>query len=181
MKNKKNYINRLTRILTNEELNEYNENNDSLIDIGYDYLELGEFKKAFQIFSMAIRVNGNNPDSLNGLGVALCELGRLKISRAVLEKTVEMYPEDSITLANIAGLYWEEGDIGKSIHYYCKALEYDNSILETHFNLINLYYEQGYLFMAYIACLNLLNIYPDNIQAKEIRDDIILDIGISIY
>ena len=54
-------------------------------------------------------------------------------------------------------------------------------MLETHFNLINLYYEQGHLFTAYIACQNLLDIYPDNIQAKETMDDIILDMGISVF
>jgi hypothetical protein len=35
--------------------------------------------------------------------------------------------------------------------------------------------------MAYIACLDLLKIYPENIQAKEIRDDIMMDMGISIF
>jgi len=181
MKDKRIYVNRLFRILTKEEIGEYKKDKSSLIDLGYEYLELGEYKKAFQIFSMDIRLNGSDPDSLNGIGVSLCEMGRLKTSKTVLEKAVELYPDDAITLANIAGVYWEEGDIGKSIHYYSKSIEFDNSIFETHFNLINLYYEQGFLFMAYIACLNVLNIYPDNLQAKEIRDDIILDMGISIF
>jgi tetratricopeptide (TPR) repeat protein len=181
MKDKKRNTNRLARILTQEELSEYKKNKDSLIDFGYEYMDLGDYKKAFQIFSMVIRISGDDPDSLNGIGVSLCELGRLKTSRTILEKTMELYPDDPITLANIAGLNWEEGDVGKSIFYYSKSLENDPTIIETHFNLINLYYEQGDLFMAYIACLNLLNIYPDNIQAKEIRDDIILDMGLSIF
>ena len=140
---------------------------EHLAAIGYEYMELGDYKKAFQIFSLVIRLNGNDPDSLNGIGMSLCELGRLKTSRAILEKTAELYPDDAITLANIAGIYWEEGDIGNSIHHYCKSLAIDESILETHFNLINLYYDQGDLFMAYIACLDLLKIYPDNIKSKK--------------
>ncbi|MBN2040849.1 MAG: hypothetical protein JW864_12470 [Spirochaetes bacterium] len=181
MKDKKRYFNRLARILTMEELYEFKKNKDNLIDIGYEYMELGDYKKSFQIFSMAIRLWGSDPDCLNGIGVSLCELGRLKTSRIVLEKAIELYPDDAITLANIAGLYWEEGDMGNSIFNYCKSLENDPSILETHFNLINLYYEQGDLFMAYIACLDLLKIYPENIQATEIRDDIMMDMGISIF
>jgi tetratricopeptide (TPR) repeat protein len=181
MNNKKNYISKLVRILTYDELLEYSNDEDSLVDIGYNSLELGDFRKAFKIFSAAVRLNGgDDPDGLNGLGVALCELGRLKSSKAVLEKTVELYPDDAITLANIAGLYWEESDSGKAIHYYYKSLEMDAGIPETHLNLINLYYEQGHLFMAYIACLNLLKIYPDNEQAKEIIDDLIIDMGLMV-
>jgi tetratricopeptide (TPR) repeat protein len=180
MNNKKNYISKLVTILTFEELLEYSNDEDSLIDIGYKYLELGNFRKAFKIFSTAVRLNNDDPDGLNGLGVALCELGRLKSSKVVLEKTVELYPDDSITLANIAGLYWEEGDIGKSIHYYYKSLELDAAIPETHLNLINLYYEQGQLFMAYIACLNMLKLFPDDEQAKEIVNDLIIDMGLTI-
>lgn len=181
MNDKKKYLSKLTRILTREEMGRFLIDTDSLIDTGYKYLESEEFKKAFTIFSMIIRINGIDPDSLNGLGVALCELGRLKTSKTVLEKTVELYPDDAITLANIAGVYWDEGEIEKAIYYYSRSLDYDQSITETHLNLINLYYEQGYLFNAYIACLNLLNIFPDNIQAKETRDDLIIDLGICIY
>ncbi|MBN2400895.1 MAG: tetratricopeptide repeat protein [Spirochaetes bacterium] len=181
MNDKKKYLSKLTRILTREEMGRFLVDTDSLIDTGYKYLESEEFKKAFIIFSMIIRINGIDPDSLNGLGVALCELGRLKTSKTVLEKTVELYPDDAITLANIAGVYWDEGEIEKAIYYYSRSLDYDQSITETHLNLINLYYEQGCLFNAYIACLNLLNIFPDNIQAKETRDDLIIDLGICIY
>jgi tetratricopeptide (TPR) repeat protein len=181
MNDKKKYLSKLTRILTREELGKFLVDTDSLIDTGYKYLELEEFKKAFKIFSMIIRLNGIDPDSLNGLGVSLCELGRLKTSKVVLEKTVELYPDDAITLANIAGVYWDEGEIEKAIYYYSKSLNLDKTITETHLNLINLYYEQGNLFSAYIACLDLLTLFPDNIQAKETRDDIILDLGMCIY
>lgn len=181
MKDKNKYINRLRRILTNEELCEFRTNRDSLVDIGYDYMELGDYKKAFRIFSMMVRLYGNDPDSMNGIGVSLCELGRLKSSRLILEKTAALYPDDAITLANIAGLYWEEGNINKAAYYYDKSLKCDPFIQETHFNLINLYYEQGDLFMAYISCLNLLGMDPENIQAKELSSDLILDMGISVF
>ncbi|MFH0976716.1 MAG: hypothetical protein V1874_13110 [Spirochaetota bacterium] len=181
MSDKKKYLNRLTSILTIEELYKYKKNKDNLIDIGYKYLELEEFKKAFKIFSMVIRLNGIDPDSLNGLGVALCELGKLKSSKLVLEKTVEIYPNDAITLANIAGVYWEEGDVDKSIYYYSRSLDCDKSIIETHFNLINLFYELGHLFSAYAGCLELLKLEPNNDQAKEIRDDLLLDMAMFVY
>ncbi len=181
MNDKKKYLNKLTRILTREEWGKFLADTDSLIDTGYKYLEREEFKKAFKIFSMIIRLKGIDPDSLNGLGVALCELGRLKTSMVVLEKTVELFPDDAITLANIAGVYWDEGELEKAVYYYTRSLDIDKYISETHLNLINLYYEQGDLFCAYIACLNLLELFPDNIQAKETRNDLILDMGMCVY
>jgi tetratricopeptide (TPR) repeat protein len=181
MKDKKIYLDKLVKILSIKQLHESKKNKDKLIDYGYEYIESGEYKKAFKIFSTVVRLYGQDIDSLNGIGVSLCELGKYKISRLIFERIMELYPNDAITYANIAGLYWEQEDIERSIYYYYKSLEMDPTILETHFNLINLYYEQGHLFTAYIACLNLLNIYPENIQAKEIRDDIMMDMGISIF
>jgi Tfp pilus assembly protein PilF len=180
MRDIKSYKEKIKRILTSEEFVEFNRDTSSLIDFGYDYVEMGDFRRAFKLFSLGARLNGSDPDILNGLGISLCELGKFKASRIILERAAELYPDDSITLANLAGVYWEEYDMERAIYYYSKSLEVDSSIPETHFNLINLYYETGDLFMAYISCLNLLQIYPEDAQALELRDDILLNLGLSI-
>lgn len=175
------YIKKLQKILTNDELNCFKNNHESLIDFGCEYLEIGDYKKAFQIFSIGFRLNGFDIDVMNGIGVSLCELGRLKISKSILEKTAEFYPDDAITHANLAAVNWEQGDLDKAIYYYNKSIEIDPNIQETHYNLINLYYEKGHLFMAYITSLNLLNIDPYDKQAKAARDEILFDLGFSIF
>ncbi len=180
MKDIKTYKEKIKRILTSEELTEFNKDTSSLIDFGYEYVELGDYKRAFKLFSLGARLNGSDPDILNGLGISLCEMGKFRASRLILEKALELYPDDSITLANLAGVCWEEYDIDMAIYYYTKSLEVDPSIQETHFNLINVYYEQGDLFMAYISCLNLLKIFPGNESAIELRDDILLNLGLSV-
>ncbi|HON80052.1 MAG TPA: hypothetical protein PK544_16300 [Spirochaetota bacterium] len=181
MKEIKNYKEQLKSILTKEEMGVFSNDRYSLVDFGYDYVDCGEFKKAFQLFSIGIRLNGNDPDILNGLGISLCELGRLRASVLILEKATELYPDDAVILANLAGVYWELGNYESSLFYYSKSLEADPKLAETHFNLINLYCEAGDLFLAYIACLNFLNIDPDNESAIELRDDILLNLGISIF
>jgi Tfp pilus assembly protein PilF len=180
IKDNKRYNEKLKRILTNEELNIFKLDKYSLIDFGYDCVDVGEYKKAFQLFSIGMKLNGYDPDILNGLGIALCELGRLKASTHILKKAVTLYPNDAITLANLAGVYWEMMEFEKAIFYYNKSLTTDPSIDETHFNLINLYYETGDLFMAYIICLNFLNIKPGDKEAIELRDELILNMGITI-
>jgi len=180
MKSNEKYIKKLKKILSKEELAQFRIDRDNLIDLGCSYMELEEFKKSFKIFSIGYRIIGHDPDILNGMGVTLCELGKLKLSKNILLLTLKLFPEDAATLANLAGTLWEEGNRSKSIYYYNKSLKADPQILETHLNLINLHYENGDLFMAYICTLNLLNIFPGNPQALDIRNDIILDMGLSI-
>ncbi len=177
--NQKKYINRLKALLSKDEFYLFQEDKDNLIELGCSYLELEDYKKAFKIFGIGLRLLGHDPDILNGLGVTLCELGKLKIAKTYLRTALELYPDDAASLGNLAGVFWEEGDYDKAIYYYNKSISRDSEIMETHLNLINLYYEQGDLFMAYITSLNLLNYFPNDSQAIAIRNDIILDLGIS--
>ena len=181
MKNNVKYINKLRKILTHDEFDEFIHDKEFLIDLACSYLEVEDFKKAFKIFSLGFRLIGHDPDILNGIGVTLCELGKLNVSKQMLDIALELYPDDAITMANLAGVYWERIDFDKAIYYYNKSLELDPTIVESRLNLINLYYEKGDLFMAYIAALDLLKIDPDNVQGIEIRDDIIIDLGISVF
>ncbi|MCU0822805.1 MAG: tetratricopeptide repeat protein [Spirochaetes bacterium] len=181
MKNNVKYINKLRKILSHDEFDKFINDKEFLIDLGCSYLETEDFKKAFKIFSLGLRFIGNDPDILNGIGVTLCELGKLNISRQMLDIALGLYPDDAITMANLAGVYWEMTDYDLAIYYYNKSIELDPEIYESHLNIINLYYEKGDLFMAYIAALNLLKVDPENQQAIEIRDDIILDLGLSVF
>lgn len=180
MKDIKSYKDKIKRILTSEELHEFYNDGSSLVDLGYDYVEIGDYKRAFKLFSLEARLNGSDPDVLNGMGISLCELGKFRASRLVLEKAVELYPDDAITLANLAGVYWEEYEFEKAIYYYTRSINIDRSILESHFNLTNLYYEQGDLFMAYITCMNAHKQYPDNEQVNDLLNDIILNLGLTV-
>ena len=171
---------RLKSIFPKKEFNELSQELESLIDLGYEYIEQEDYKKSFNLFSLGFRLDKSNLDIINGLGISLFELGRSSYSKRFFKKALDLYPEDAITLANLAGIFWEEGDYDSAIHFYFRSLKTDPFILETHLNIINLYYDQGDLYMAYIACLNLLDIYPSNDQAIELRDDIIMSMAISI-
>lgn len=179
MKDHKIYADKLTRLLTSDELVSFKQDTSTLVELGYECVELGDFKRAFHLFSAGMRFNGPDPDIMNGLAISLCELGKLKSSRTVLEKAVAMYPHDAITLANLAGVHWEVGSYELAIHFYHRAITVDPDIIEAHINLINLYYEQGELFMAYVTCLQFLSFHPDNLEGNELLNELLLNIGIS--
>jgi tetratricopeptide (TPR) repeat protein len=79
----------------------------------------------------------------------------------------------------MAGVLWEQGDYHSAIYYYSKSLELDPEIEEIYFNLINLYMEAGMLFMALATCNEYIQKFPEDEEALLLRDDIILNLGIS--
>jgi tetratricopeptide (TPR) repeat protein len=164
-----------------EELSELKENPSILIDTGYEYVEMGDYDKALRLFSIGAMLDSTDPDILNGLGITLCELGKYKKSKQILERSVRLNPKDAVTMANLAGVCWEMGEPEQAIYYYNKSLENNRDIEEIHFNLINLYIETGALFMAYISCVNFIERFPEDVEAKELMDEIILNLAISMY
>ncbi len=155
-------------------------NTVELIDRGYDYIDNCEYSKAFKIFAAGASVDKKDPDILNGLGISLCEMGLLKEARQVLEYAIQLHPDDPVIFANIAGVLWEQGEYDSAIYYYSRAIDIDPDIEETFFNLINLYIETGSLYMALITCARFIDLFPDNEEAIGLRNDIILNLGISI-
>jgi tetratricopeptide (TPR) repeat protein len=164
-----------------EELDELRENPSLLIDTGYEYVETGDYEMALKLFSIGAMLDNTDPDILNGLGITLCELGKFSKSRRILEHSIKLNPNDAVTLANLAGVCWEMGDPERAIYHYTRSLENNPDIEEIHFNLINLYIECGALYMAYMACLTFMERFPEDEEAKELMEEIILNLAISLY
>jgi len=162
-----------------DELMMLRDNPVQLIDRGYDYIDKCEYSKAFKVFTAGAGVDKKDPDILNGLGICLCEMGLLKEAKQVLEYAIQIHPEDPVIFANMAGVLWEQTDYNNAVYYYSRAIEIDPEIEETYFNLINLYIETGSLFMALITCTKFIETFPDSEEAIGLRDDIILNLGIS--
>ncbi len=126
-------------------------------------------------------MDNGDPDILNGLGITLCEMGDYERSRRILERSIRLNPNDAVTLANLAGVCWEMGYPDQAIYHYTRSLENNPDIEEIHFNLINLYIETGSLYMAYISCVNFLSRFPEDEEARELLNEIVLNLAISMY
>lgn len=153
---------------------------ETLIEYGYDAIEKGNFRKAFRLFALGYRLIGNHPEILNGLGLTLCEMGKLKFSKNFLLFALKKFPDNVFILSNLATVYFEEYDYDKAIYFYTRAINVDPFFIEAHINLINVYFERGDIFMAYISCLDLLKKDPDNYEVQELCNDIILNMGLSL-
>lgn len=170
------YKNKLYRLLRHENCPDF----ETLIEYGYDAIENGNARKAFKLFALGYRLAGNHPEILNGIGLTLCELRKYTFSKIVLLHAVRIYPYNVLILTNLATVYFEEYNYDKAIYYYSKAIAIDSLCIEAHINLINVYFERGDIFMAYISCLDLLKKDPHNCEVQELCNDIIINMGISL-
>ncbi len=152
-----------------------------IADMAYEFVEQGQYREAYEYFCFGISLDDSDPDLLNGLGITLCEMGELDKSRVILERSVRLDPENPITLANLAGVFWEQGLFEQAVYYYKRSLDSDTEIEETHLNLINCYLEMGLLYIAFLSCLEFNRSFPGHEEGKELMDDIILNLGISLY
>jgi len=164
-----------------EDLAELKKDPSILIDRGYKYIDHLEYESALKIFTIGVSLDDTDSEILNGLGIALCELGEYEKSKLVLMRAVRLYPDDGIAMANLAGVLWELNETDQAIYYYTKSLGLHPDFEDVYFNLINLFLETGSLYMSYITCLELLQKYPGNIEARELMEDIIINLAITLY
>ncbi|HOW81859.1 MAG TPA: tetratricopeptide repeat protein [Spirochaetota bacterium] len=161
-----------------ETLSELRNNPILLIDIGYEYVEQGEYEQAYELFRMGMSIDNTDLDIVNGLGITLCEMGKFEESKQVLEQALKNNPNDAITLANIAGVCWEIEDYDRAIYYYHQALQNDSEIEEIYYNLINLYMDNDMLHIAYITALEFVKAFPDSQDAKDLLNDILINMAL---
>ncbi|MBN1501139.1 MAG: tetratricopeptide repeat protein [Spirochaetes bacterium] len=166
-------------ILSGDELERIVKNTDSLIDIAYDLIEIEEYENSLDLLTYCYELHGFTPDLLNGLAVAYSEMDQSHKALRIMKKASDMYPDDAVTLANTATLFWENGDYAKAIYYYNLAIKENNTLLDAYINLINLHYECGDIFIAFITCLKILQVFPDDRQILDLRDELIFDMAIS--
>jgi tetratricopeptide (TPR) repeat protein len=171
----------LKKFLSREEIAAVEKDSDELLELGFASVELGDYEKAYNLFMTNMEVNGSSPDGVNGLAISIAELGHMEKALEIMKYAAGLYPNDAITIANLAGIYWEVYEYEKSIYYFNQSLKLNPDLIETHFNLINVYYESGDIYMAYIASCTAVKEFPDDEEAVQIRNDILLDMAISLH
>ncbi len=169
----------IINILSNDEINSIVKNTDSLIDIAYDLIEIEEYENSLDLLKYSYELHGFTPDLLNGLAEVYSEMDDSNTALRIMKKAADMYPNDAVTLANTATLFWENGDFAKGIYYYNLAIKENSTLLDAYINLINLHYECGDIFIAFITCLKILQVFPNDRQILELRDELIFDMAIS--
>ena len=104
--------------------------------MGMINIDLGEYKKAIDFFSNAIKFDINFSEAHNNMGTALHYLGKFKEAISSFKYAVKFKPEYFSAYNNLGISFKEIGDWEKAIKCYVKAIEIKPNYNEAHNNLI---------------------------------------------
>ncbi len=172
---------RLDELLVINGISDLEKEIDHLFDLAYENMDNEAWVGAAQMFLTLLSYDNESAEAMNGLGVCLFEMGNIEDAEYIIDRALEAYPDDSVTLANKASICWEKDLLEEALELYRKALEYEPDLIEARINIINLYRETGDIFIAYTKCLELSRSFPDDEEIKELLDAVILDLAILFY
>lgn len=92
------------------------------LQIGYLLLELGDTEGALKEFQHVKDQNPQSPSADMGIGIAYLHLGRSRLGITLLEKAVNINPDPVRGHAELGRAYEAEGDLGKALFHYKRAI-----------------------------------------------------------
>lgn len=108
-----------------------------LRDIGSAYHDMGEFSKAYQIYSRAIELaNGQDPLAFHSLGRILAIDGQFEKAERAFTKADALLPNDKKIVLDLANLYGQQGKFQQALPYFKTAKSLDPDNLELRMNYI---------------------------------------------
>ena len=103
--------------------------NDLQIDgfLGSTLLQLGRFSEAVEMFERVTARNSNNLNAYINLGTALLNVGRDQEAFVAFDRAERLNSDDGQLLFDLGQLLAERGDRERSIRYYRRASNLENS------------------------------------------------------
>lgn len=99
-----------------------------------------EFPEACKIYEELISEGYESPELYNNYGLALFYLDEIQEALNKFNKAIELNSSFALPYANIGLIHLNDSQYEKAIEYLLKALEFDTSNAETHYNLAVSYY-----------------------------------------
>ncbi|MCA1959398.1 MAG: tetratricopeptide repeat protein [Desulfomonile sp.] len=84
------------------------DNIDALIQLGNDYFDNGNYRKAVEAYEKAVRLKPDNPDVLSDLGVSYRRLGQPDKAVAAFQQAIKLDSSHGIALFNLGIVYRDD-------------------------------------------------------------------------
>ncbi len=119
--------------------------------LAYYYQAVGEVERAEQSYQSSLKIEPNNPDTLNNYGVFLCELGdhqqaTIQFKRAIATPS---YTQVAESYENMALCVLKSDDFDSAVSYLTTSYQHNPNRSETLINLISLQYALGNMPVAF--------------------------------
>jgi tetratricopeptide (TPR) repeat protein len=127
-----------------------------------------EWQNPITFYNQTLEYAPNNYRILNNLGMAYADAGQNDNAIKNYEKAIALDPNNPVAYHNLGNAYASIGQKEKALLQFQKALTLDPKFLFTYGQLINLYLQDKDYPNAKIWLNKLLEVQPDNEQAKYI-------------
>ncbi len=154
------------------ELKKRFEKTDGITDKSYsviyqeaiDNFENGNYAKAAELFSEAVKIKANDSSLWNNLGLSLSANGQFGEAESAFEKSIEIDNDYVEAYNNYAINLFNAGETEKAKNVLKRALEIGQNNFKTIFNLANLYHRTGEIDFAESHYRKALELNPANAE-----------------
>jgi len=84
------------------------DNIDALVQLGNDYYDSGNYRKAVETYEKAVQIKPDNPDVLTDLGVSYRKLGQPDKAVSMFQQAIKVDPSHAIALFNLGIVYRDD-------------------------------------------------------------------------
>ncbi|MCA1959988.1 MAG: tetratricopeptide repeat protein [Desulfomonile sp.] len=141
---------------------------DPLLVEALEAHNLGDVKKAVEIYTEYLQKDPNSAEAHNWRGMAYDDLGDSDRALADFNRAIELSPKYAEPFNNRGEIYRKKKDFGRALADYNKAIELEANFAEPRFNIALVQEAQGQPQQAARSFLGYLRINPDAQDRKQI-------------
>ncbi|MCX6827575.1 MAG: tetratricopeptide repeat protein, partial [candidate division Zixibacteria bacterium] len=143
-----------------------------LNDTANCHFQLQDYQNAEEIYHKALLANENLNIIYRNLGLTKLHLGKPKEALVLLEKYIEIAPEDTDIELAVGTIYFQMAKYAEAILHLEKYLSAQPKSIEGLFDISECYYHLGYSESAVIGYNQILRLNPDYQPAQKRLEEI---------
>lgn len=118
--------------------------------LGQVYLQEGDLTKAENSVIEALRIDPKNMWALILMGNILAKnKDKADAAEGYYQKVLEYYPDNALALNNVGGIFMQRGNYAQGLEYLKRALELDDSYVNSYYGIALAHYNKGELSEAF--------------------------------
>jgi len=136
-------------------------------NLGFAYLEQGNFKKAVELLTKAIEMNPGKAQSYTNRGHAYSQLGDLELALEDLNRALKMNPNDPFSYLHRGEVFLKMQQVDLAMKDYSRFNEIGTNYADGYNRIGLAYFSLGKLKKALSAFEHALSLMPDSVAAHN--------------
>ncbi len=152
-------------------------NAKAYLELGIQYMELGDCERAEDVFLQALSLNANLEEAYHNLGIICEKRGDTETAKCNYLKAIEIKPAYAAPYNNLANLFKAGGQSAEAEVCYRKGIEINPDNFVFHYNYALLLEKQSRLSEAVDAYLQALRLSPNHIDSLMGLGEVLFRMG----